>query len=354
MTTKYKRKSIVKPKAKSTRKHKTKASMLHFGKTKAQVNNKFKRKVFKRKPASINAKGRYSSALKLVAPNYYTKQSDQTTLGNPSSSSTGIDPSYFVPSTISRVGGIVASNYSTMTFDDCMLIANNILLQDNAVATGQLNLRFHLMESVTNHKITNTCLANINLEAYECTFRQDVPNASGFAQINTILGDGWISAGIADGFFRVELTPFQSPTFTEYIKINKVRKVLIEPGKCQSFRIKDTRSRRIHPGKYIAPTDQTTSYLNAPVLISHLKGSRFILFKFWASPATATGSAATIVVPPGEVMCCTNTRITFKHIQDERINIIETAPIGLGTYSAITTATLVNPLTGVKEVYDQL
>lgn len=311
-----------------------------------------KRFVRKRKGAS-QASLRTSKAMSLVAPDFYSKQYYAQLQGVASSVAKGIDPSYFIGDSTTRtsMGSSLPNNYTTSNCEDLLAIANQIFANGPGSNIGALNCRFHLLSSETNYQYTNTCNTDLHIECYVCTIREDLPNVTGFANLLSLLGTGWAEVGIADGFQRLDVTPFQSPQFCEVIKINKVLKKGLEPGKSWTWSIKDTRKRRINAGKYVAPVDQTTSFITAPLVYSHIKGARFVLTRFYSSPGINTGLPG-IVYPTGELMVKFDTKITYKHIEDDRSNLFETIPIGIGAPTG--PVSIMNPLTAVVATYVQL
>lgn len=292
------------------------------------------------------------NALSLTAPNYYTKQASSTFVGNGSNITGGLDPYYFVGNTTTRGQGASQINaLTTFTVDDALAIANAINAGE-LLGAGTLNQRFYFQGSVSTYQYMNACNAPVTLETWECMIRNDIPFVSGVTNLYSMLSDGWIQAGITDANTRLDITPYQSPLFCENIKIGKHRKVVIQPGQTSRIVLRQKHKFRVNAGKYVAPADETSTFLTGAQLYMFIKGGRFLVHRFWCGAANVSSGSATLCYPPGELMCTYSTRIEYKHILDEKVNIVETIP--LNSYAYASTSVVMNPLTATPANYVQL
>lgn len=207
---------------------------------------------------------------------------------------------YFVATDIQPNNGSAQFNHmqtwSVYRFVD---IAQNVL------GTSALNGRFIVENINLTYNITNQNVGHVNLVCYFCQFREDVSSSFSFDDIvNTMLGAGFTEddplnavATEAD-LIREDETPFMAPRFTHWVRIYKVKKFLLHAGNNQSIKIRHLKRRTVRPEKYVLSNDTTIPWYNRSRLVGHVRGSKFLLCKFWGQPAdNAVGGLVTMTQP---------------------------------------------------------
>lgn len=179
--------------------------------------------------------------------------------------------------------------------------ANTSLL--NGVPTVAATTRILCRDLTTRTRITNLSTGACILTHYRCKARKDL-NYTGANSINSIMANGFADA--AAGTTGVGLTgplalttygatPFMNPRFVSNVKVQKVKKYEIAPGKAikLAFTTRKPRVLKLEDWQQgVAPNDGTATFNGVRQI---LKGQTFSVFQLQGTLATATGLGANAV-----------------------------------------------------------
>lgn len=260
----------------------------------------------------------------LTVPNWWVQEVGDVVTVSLTSAATGAGVRYYTPTGPLNQGFVAGANRLT-TWDLPMLfqIAGSLF----GVGTPATNLKIHIPRVTLRYTLLNGSNGYVNVSAYICKFRTDIPNRAPLNNIVDLLDSGFRSSGDGLGILEDEYTPFQSTLFTELVHIQRVRKFRMEAGKQVTFHLKE-RYRMFQLSKYINTGVATWTTIDPEY--TFVKGTRFILFKFTGSLATnVTGGALTFTSP--KILVQAISRIQYKYIDDRHISLNAPDPIGIAS-----------------------
>lgn len=244
------------------------------GKRKRSIKKSKKRRSRKGSKFSKAARSTAKLLTAMQPINTYSYQTAGANSSNSYTATTGQQCSYVLMAQHDQLGSANSAHVGTLTVFTISKLAALV----TSSAAGNLSIKYYLHEASLNHTVTNAENSVGYLEAYYCVARRDIPESS--PDTLTLLDDGFAEAGIASANWNnVDVTPYQSPAFCSNYKILKVQRVKMEAGESKTFSVNWVGRKPINFGRYILPTDQTTTALTVPRLYSELKGNKFILFR---------------------------------------------------------------------------
>jgi len=246
---------------------------------------------------------------------------------------------YFTATAQTRAGA-QTSDAGTRTTDDYLYAIATF-----AAGTGNQNNQFILHDKTLSHTLVNNNLGPCYITMYYCINRRDV---YGTTVATTLLTDGWISnsqsltvsAASAPSF----LTPFMSGTFVENYRIYKTKTLKLMPGETHTVSLSDRKRRMIKEGRFVLPSDQTTTALTVPITYQSLRGNKFILFSIAGSVGNSILSHTAIGTTQPEIDITTKMRMKFQWISDTTPTIFYQNQTGFT--SGIANIQLVDPISG--------
>jgi len=228
-------------------------------------------------------------------------------------------------------------------------------------AVGNLTTNFLVNEYKYQTRILNESTGFVTIHAYKCRWREDMSvNTSainlfqlGLIENNMTGGTATANASLwtPSGAEGQVITPFMSPNFCQYVKVDKVLKVVLGPGKQKTLSLNSKKRRIFRPGKYVAPTDQTTSYITAAVRVFHIKNSRFWMLRVEGQLADTAPDAGLITMTHPKLAMLSEYQYHFKCVDPNISAVTSGGCAGLAAGIALTES-IVNPLTATVAVFD--
>jgi len=193
-------------------------------------------------------------------------------------------------------------------------------------AAGQTRQAFklYIRKWHIEHELTNMSNGYVTVRAYFCKFRTDVPTGSSLDNHVTMLERGLRQELIGTATSAVEVnrwstTPYMAPLFCAYVKIYHRKVFTLEAGQKRALHLRVGKPRLVNYAKMFTTSDSGTFPADMTQLLSHIAGSKFILFQVTgclALPEASDLQGAS--VGNQQVVLATTQRITYSNIMDAR------------------------------------
>jgi len=298
----------------------------NMGGTKRRRTRKGKRG---RKRGKKGGKGFQRKVLEAITPaNWWTQEIGDTTTCGLTTAAGGPQAQYFVSTgPLVAAGTSQPSSLTTWHLPTLMRIANEASINSGMATSIATNFEFHVLKDSLIYEIQNFNVGHLSVAMYYCETRQDINSAATMDTIQENLEEGFRSSNIPGGETDVELTPFQAKAFVQRFRILKVRKVRVEGGCGYRVGISSKRHRKFNLSAYVVPNSATT-WLTAVKHYSFIKGSRFILFKFWGQLASNVEAPALTFTNP-KIAIHTIQRIQYRFLTRSVTNVKTNNAIGI-------------------------
>lgn len=284
-------------------------------------------------------------------PNYYQEQGVYEFTSPAVSTTYGILSQYFTGIGWNSAGTVNHFGPSTISPETFCAIAAKI----TGDTAANLSQKFFFQQATLDYKLINQDNGYQYITCYYCVVRNDIPYETSAGGTNSPLNwleDGWVqsSTSYTTGTFTYAnapqwLTPFMSTSFCSRFKVYKITTLKMLPGDNVSLRLSDRRPRMINMGKYVDPTDQTTTMLTAPIIYSMIKGARFILFKQHGELCNDTTTKTDVGTSTPKVTLQTVHKTEYKWVADLSSNWYYANAIGYTTLP--NGPNIQNPISGI-------
>lgn len=308
-----------------------------------------------RVPAGLKNRARQKILTSLEPWRLITSQRGEQYTVPLSSATTGGGCTYFAPFAYLPATG--AANGTLGVTDACTLceVADKI-----GFVGPPFNVRFHVSEMEINYNFTNPNNSKLQMIAYYCIARRDVPSLYSYNNIISLLGDGFEANGLGTGngggnthLSRLESTPYQSTTFCHFLNIYKTQKITFDAGSIINLHLKTKRMRYFNMSNLIDPRTAGTTYLGATRIVDVPKGTRFILFKIFGQVANQTAAnSANIVWTDPKVDLVVVRRLRYRRSIDDRPSTFVDSVSNMFTATDATTAIIDEETDAVDVVKD--
>lgn len=246
----------------------------------------------------------------LTVPNYWSAQS-------------AFQIKVPVPGATGKTVSYNTNAYSMPRITDLVEIATAI--EPNPTST---NLKLTFTQLLLRYEYSNMDITSTYLTAYFCRARRDVPDTLNYFSPVQIMEDGWAdnnysvgSRGVL-GFDELNLDPFKSFKFCHYFNIYKVKKLKLQGGESGKLAVK-CKSRVLNMADAFTKSggDQAT-WSAYSKLWSHVKGSKFILFRVEGEIGNQETTKTNITATAPRVNFITSYNYTYKRISESRSDLI--------------------------------
>lgn len=211
------------------------------------------------------------------------------------------------------------------------------------------DISFQVQKASILSRLTNCSNFAMDIVGYKCKARRDLPNVAPFTSgdnsVKEIIGRGFSDAGIDalnrgagnTGLLQSNLSPYDSPMFTQTFKIVKRTKVHLRPGKTAKFGVFLKKPFTVRVNKWLDLALNTTTYDTATLTVNWCRGESFWLWKCTPSQIGNNNTIGTAVAAAeGRINCITTVNFDYKYINNLLPNIAN------GTNKNISTAGTVN------------
>lgn len=212
--------------------------------------------------------------------------------------------------------------YSFTTLNQC----SDLLAIAALIPSTNNTQKYTLLDSEVDCNITNQSSGQAYLRVYEVIPRHDCPGALG--NVLAPLYQGFTDTGYAANSTNINSTAFQSPQFTTWYKILKVRTIEFAPGQNMKLTLKDLKSRVINLEHL-----QTTAYL-AGVM-------RSFVFQQWGQAVNDSVTKTNVSTDATKFDFVFTSRYHYTYTPDTT-NTVTNA----GTLGTVNVAEYIQPLTG--------
>lgn len=199
--------------------------------------------------------------------------------------------------------------YSLPRVTDIVVMADDLKARDRPTVQADLEnqsvaQKFFITSSTMRIEYSNLSKGTVYMTAYFCKLRKSIPQAYSFYDPLLMLSQGfadrkWQNTTDTRGSAALthdDLTAFDSTTFTHWVKIYKVKNLKLQGGESGKLSVTTKRPRTIHMEDVVVATNSDyDSYVDMPLLYSHIKGGKFILIKFTGE---ITGFENLLIDPP--------------------------------------------------------
>lgn len=185
--------------------------------------------------------------------------------------------------------------------------------------------KFFITKNMMRVEYSNMSKATVYMTIYYCKVRKNIPSAYSLFDPLIMLSQGFSNRRITqtasttrgvEGLTHDDLTPFDSPTFTHWVNIYKVKRLKLQGGASGRFSLVRKSVRTIHMDDIVVPTSTTAiDFADFPLMYSHLRGAKFPLVKVTGEVLSFDNAALTPAVTTTTPTVVFNTSYHYEYKQ---------------------------------------
>jgi len=241
------------------------------------------------------------------------------------------------------VGNSNSTMIALMGIPDLTQMAHDVYTTDpistNNSAAGQFlpSTKFRVLNCNSKYTLINQSNSQICVDMFYIKCRRDIPNSWSFADLHTLLGDGFYQRGYGssrgaanEGINLASLTPYDSTKFTSLFDIYKTEKHILNCG--NTIRRTITNGLRyINWEHYEVPNGAGSG---ANQIYSHIKGEKCILFKITPNPVVNLGPSGQLYNSYSEplVQLSSINHYNYQGVNSQQPKILKAPAIGFTGY----------------------
>lgn len=203
---------------------------------------------------------------------------------------------HYFKTSLSNATAIGRSSYNAFT--PLMSIVDLVAIGQAINAGAYPTTKFMVRDCTQTLLMANCSVGCVNLRVYECKARYPITSDATLTSLNDYISTGFTNGGYSNGTTDPTSTLFQSSNFVTWVKITKVRNLILAPGENLSLTLKVNNPTRINM-QVVAP--------NADNTLLATRFSRFFVIQQWGG--VINGTAA-------------NSQLTAVSLNDTKIDFV--------------------------------